>query len=59
MSLKQIAYKSMIVNISDAIVMNAKPLYALLSVAIPKHIVKRFRRIMKGFKKLLKSLELR
>ena len=27
MSLKQIAYKSMIVNISDAIVMNAKPLF--------------------------------
>ena len=34
MSLKQIAYKSMIVNISDAIVMNATPLYALLSVDV-------------------------
>ena len=52
MSLKQIAYKSMIVNISDAIVMNATPLYALLSVAIPKIIYKwRFRRRSKGFKK--------
>ena len=35
MSLKQIAIKSMLVNISDAIVMNAVPKYALLSVAIP------------------------
>jgi len=35
MSLKQIAIKSMLVNISDAIAMNAKPKYALLSVAIP------------------------
>lgn len=35
MTLKQIAIKSMLVNISDAIAMNAKPKYALLSVAIP------------------------
>ena len=35
LSLDQIAYKAMIVNISDAIAMNAKPLYALLSIAIP------------------------
>jgi len=31
----QIAYKSMIVNISDAVAMNAVPKYALLSVAVP------------------------
>ncbi len=36
MSLKQIAKKAMLVNISDAIAMNAKPKYALLNVAIPK-----------------------
>lgn len=32
----QIGYKSMIINISDAIAMNAVPRYALLGVAIPK-----------------------
>ena len=52
MSLKQIAYKSMIVNISDAIVMNAKPLYALLSVAIPKSYTNEdLKELSKGFKK--------
>ncbi len=35
MSLYQIGYKAMMVNISDAIAMNAKPLYAVLGVAIP------------------------
>ncbi len=37
MTLHQIAYKSMVINISDAIAMNATPQYALLSVAIPSH----------------------
>lgn len=51
MSLEQIAYKSMLVNISDAIVMNAKPLYALLSVAIPKSYCKSdLKQLAKGFK---------
>jgi thiamine-monophosphate kinase len=36
MRLEQIAYKAMLVNISDAIAMNAVPRYALLSVAIPR-----------------------
>lgn len=35
MSLKQIAKKSMLVNISDAIAMNAKPRYALVGISIP------------------------
>ncbi len=35
MSLKEIAYKSMLINISDAIVMNAKPKYALIGIKIP------------------------
>lgn len=34
----QIGYKAMIVNISDAIAMNATPAYALLGVAMPKSI---------------------
>ena len=35
MTLRQIAYKSMLINISDAVAMNAKSQYALLSIAIP------------------------
>jgi thiamine-monophosphate kinase len=38
MSIKQIAYKAMMVNLSDAVAMNAKPLYALTSLALPKDI---------------------
>jgi len=40
MSYKQIAQKAILVNISDAIAMNATPLYALLSVAMPKSMSK-------------------
>ena len=40
MSYRQIASKAMSVNISDAIAMNAKPKYALLSVAMPKSMSK-------------------
>ena len=36
MSLRQIALKAMLVNISDAIAMNATPRYALVTIAIPK-----------------------
>ena len=41
MSYYQVAQKAMMVNISDAIAMNAKPKYALLSVAMPKNITKK------------------
>ena len=59
MSLKQIAYKSMMVNISDAIVMNATPLYALLSVAIPKtYSNKDLKELAKGFKKAAKKFDI-
>ena len=52
MSLKQIAEKSMIINISDAIVMNAKPKFALLSVAIPPEFTKKqLEKLAKGFKR--------
>lgn len=37
MSLAQIAQKSMLVNISDAIAMNAKPRIAMIGVVIPKN----------------------
>ncbi|MDR1555118.1 MAG: thiamine-phosphate kinase [Campylobacteraceae bacterium] len=36
LTLSQIAKKAMLVNISDAIAMNAKPKYALLGVIVPK-----------------------
>lgn len=39
MSPYQIGYKAMIVNISDAIAMNAKPKYALLGIALPKSML--------------------
>lgn len=38
MSLHQIARKAMLVNISDAIAMNAQPLYALVTLSLPKDI---------------------
>lgn len=38
MSMYQIGRKAMLVNISDAIAMNAKPKYALVTLALPKEI---------------------
>jgi len=38
MSLEQIASKAMLINISDAIAMNAKPLHALISISLPHDI---------------------
>jgi len=56
MSLKQIAMKSMLVNISDAIVMNSIPKYALLSVAIPPSFSKYdLDKLAQGFKKVAKQ----
>ena len=56
MSLKQIASKAMLVNISDAIAMNAKPKFALLSVAIPNEFSKKeLDELAKGFKKTAKK----
>lgn len=50
-SLKAIAKKAMLVNISDAVAMNAKPLYALLSVAMPSSISPdEMRQIAEGIK---------
>ncbi len=51
MSFYQVARKAMMVNISDAVAMNAKPKYALLSVAMPKNITKsQMRELVQGFK---------
>ena len=41
MSYRQIAEKAMLVNISDAISMNAKPKYALIGVVLPPNITKK------------------
>jgi len=50
MSHYQIARKAMLVNISDAIAMNAKPEYILLAVAMPKSITKHeMRDLVQGF----------
>ncbi len=50
MSHYQVAAKAMMVNISDAVAMNAKPKYALLSVAMPKNITKaQMRELAAGF----------
>ena len=38
MSLKQIGRKAMLINLSDAIAMNAKPQFALVTVALPKDL---------------------
>ncbi|QOP45599.1 thiamine-phosphate kinase [Sulfurimonas paralvinellae] len=47
----QIAKKAMLVNISDAIAMNAQPMYALLSVAMPKSMTKKdMQALAAGFK---------
>lgn len=50
MSYYQIAAKAMSANISDAIAMNAKPKYALLSVAMPKSMsMKEMSELASGF----------
>lgn len=38
MSLRQIAYKAMAINISDAVAMNAEPVYALITLAAPPEL---------------------
>jgi thiamine-monophosphate kinase len=56
MRLEQIGYKAMIVNISDAVAMNAKPLYALLTVALPKDFsTQDARSLQRGVKKACKQ----
>ena len=60
MSLKQIATKAMLVNISDAIAMNAVPKYALLTVAIPASYSKEdLKQLALGFKKTAKKFNIK
>jgi len=51
MSMAQIARKAMLVNLSDAIAMNAKPEYALVTLSLPKDISD------SGIDELIESLE--
>ena len=53
MSLKQIATKSMLVNISDAIAMNAKPKQALIGLVIPSCFsLSQIKELSSGFKEI-------
>ncbi len=59
MSLEQIAYKSMIINISDAVVMNAKPRYALIGIKIPSSFTtSQMQELSKGFLRASKEYNL-
>ena len=50
MDFYQIAQKAMLVNLSDAVAMNATPKYALLSVAMPRSMTKHdMRELIRGF----------
>ncbi len=56
MSLKQIAFKASLVNISDIIVMNAKPKYALLNIGFPKNYsLKDIKDLTDGFNECAKK----
>jgi thiamine-monophosphate kinase len=56
MSCFEIATKAMLVNISDAIAMNAKPLYALISIVLPKNITtKEIDELTEGFLSIAKD----
>lgn len=56
-SLEQIATKAMLVNISDAISMNAVPKYALLGLALPKNLSENeIKALQKGFLKTARNL---
>lgn len=54
-TLEQIATKAMLVNISDAIVMNAEPKYALLGLALPNLSNEEIKTLQKGFLKIAKK----
>ncbi len=59
MSCYQIARKAMLVNISDAVAMNARPKYALLSVAMPKGFSKKqMRELASGFQDVAQEYDI-
>ena len=52
LDLDEISYKASLVNLSDIIVMNAKPKYAILNVGFPKSLsLKEIKKLALGFKK--------
>ncbi|MFC2074010.1 thiamine-phosphate kinase [Campylobacterota bacterium] len=54
--LDEIAYKAMLVNISDSIAMNADPQYALLAVGIPSSLSKTdIKKLHSGFERAAKE----
>jgi thiamine-monophosphate kinase len=56
MSLKAIAKKSMLVNISDAIAMNAKPKSALIGIVIPRCFsLEQLRELSSGFEEVARK----
>ncbi len=58
MSLQEIAYKSIVINISDAIVMNAHPKYALIGIKIPSTYTNfQMEELSKGFLKAAKEFK--
>ncbi len=60
LSLEQIATKAMLVNISDATVMNAVPKYALLGLALPKNLSQNeIKTLQKGFLKTAKKFKIK
>jgi len=53
MNYYEIAKKAMLINISDAIAMNAQPKYALLSIAMPSDVTKHeIDELVRGFKEI-------
>ncbi len=60
MSLDEISYKSMLVNISDVIVMNAKAKYALIGIKIPKNFTPyQLKELSSGFLKAAKEFDIK
>ncbi|MDR0407538.1 MAG: thiamine-phosphate kinase [Campylobacteraceae bacterium] len=60
LTLSQIAKKAILVNISDAIAMNAKPKYALLGVVIPKNFsFEQIEELTHGFLKTTKQHDIK
>jgi len=56
MSLKEIAIKASLVNLSDMIVMNSKAKYAILNVGFPKALsLKEIKELAEGFKEISKK----
>lgn len=60
MNYYQIAQKAMLINISDAIAMNAQAKYALLSVAMPKNMTKKnMQELADGFKDIAEKYNIK